>query len=66
MLVIDILVGMEAKSLNGKFLFVLVFPAESKPHGVMALQEDIWDADVDLHQTLLKRWKELKENSGHK
>lgn len=39
--------------------------AESKPHG-LALQEDIWDADVDLHQKLLRRWKELKERSGHK
>uniref|UniRef100_A0A671VBC0 Transmembrane protein 131 n=1 Tax=Sparus aurata TaxID=8175 RepID=A0A671VBC0_SPAAU len=37
----------------------------SKPHG-LALQEDIWDADVDLHQKLLRRWKELKERSGHK
>ncbi|XP_047442865.1 transmembrane protein 131 isoform X2 [Mugil cephalus] len=43
--------------------FVLKY--ESKPHG-MALQEDIWDADVDLHQKLLRRWKELKESSGHK
>ncbi|XP_077440164.1 transmembrane protein 131 isoform X2 [Vanacampus margaritifer] len=41
-----------------------VFKSESKPHG-MALQEDIWDADVDLHQKLLRRWKELKERSGH-
>lgn len=39
--------------------------AESKPQG-MVLQEDIWDADVDLHQKLLKRWKEIKERSGHK
>ncbi|CAG5861938.1 unnamed protein product [Menidia menidia] len=43
--------------------FVLKF--ESKPHG-LALQEDIWDADVDLHEKLLRRWKELKEQSGHK
>ncbi|XP_061636104.1 transmembrane protein 131 [Phyllopteryx taeniolatus] len=41
-----------------------VLKSESKPHG-MALQEDIWDADVDLHQKLLRRWKELKERSGH-
>ncbi|XP_037106097.1 transmembrane protein 131 isoform X1 [Syngnathus acus] len=41
-----------------------VFKTESKPHG-MALQEDIWDADVDLHQKLLRRWNELKERSGH-
>ncbi|XP_032382565.1 transmembrane protein 131 [Etheostoma spectabile] len=42
-----------------------VLKSESKPHG-LALQEDIWDADVDLHQKLLRRWKELKEHSGHK
>ena len=43
---------------------VCVFPAEARPHG-LALQEDIWDADVDLHQKLLRRWKELKERSSH-
>ncbi|XP_028299716.1 transmembrane protein 131 [Gouania willdenowi] len=39
-----------------------VLKSESKPHGLV-LQEDIWDADVDLHQKLLRRWKEL---SAHK
>ncbi|XP_036401411.1 transmembrane protein 131-like isoform X2 [Megalops cyprinoides] len=38
--------------------------SEHKSHGFLMV-EDIWDADVDLHQTLLKRWKELKENSQH-
>ncbi|XP_043984780.1 transmembrane protein 131 isoform X1 [Gambusia affinis] len=42
-----------------------VLKSESKPHGLV-LQEDIWDTDVDLHQKLLKRWKEIKERSGHK
>lgn len=42
-----------------------VLKSESKPHG-LALQEDIWDADVDLHQKLLRRWKELNHISGHK
>uniref|UniRef100_A0AAQ5YMV2 Transmembrane protein 131 n=1 Tax=Amphiprion ocellaris TaxID=80972 RepID=A0AAQ5YMV2_AMPOC len=42
-----------------------VLKSESKPHG-LALQEDIWDADVDLHQKLLRRWQELKERAGHK
>ncbi|XP_067369702.1 transmembrane protein 131 isoform X3 [Channa argus] len=42
-----------------------VLKSESKPHG-LALQEDIWDADVDLHQKLLRRWKELKQHSGQK
>uniref|UniRef100_A0A3Q2VK07 Transmembrane protein 131 n=1 Tax=Haplochromis burtoni TaxID=8153 RepID=A0A3Q2VK07_HAPBU len=41
-----------------------VLKSEAKPHG-LALQEDIWDADVDLHQKLLRRWKELKERSVH-
>uniref|UniRef100_A0A665TWD4 Uncharacterized protein n=1 Tax=Echeneis naucrates TaxID=173247 RepID=A0A665TWD4_ECHNA len=42
-----------------------VLKSETKPHG-LTLQEDIWDADVDLHQKLLRRWKELKERAGHK
>ncbi|XP_020486948.2 LOW QUALITY PROTEIN: transmembrane protein 131 [Labrus bergylta] len=42
-----------------------VLKSESKPHGLV-LQEDIWDADVDLHQKLLRRWRDLKERSGHK
>ncbi|XP_058885477.1 transmembrane protein 131 [Acipenser ruthenus] len=37
---------------------------ESKPHGLV-MQQDLWDADMDLHQTFHKRWRELKENSGH-
>ncbi|XP_030646920.1 transmembrane protein 131 [Chanos chanos] len=40
-----------------------VLKSEARPHG-LAMQEDIWDADVDLHQKLLKRWRELKERSG--
>lgn len=50
------------KVFKGKYFSLA---AESKPHG-LALQEDIWDADVDLHQKLLRRWKELKEHTGHK
>ncbi|KAJ8350384.1 hypothetical protein SKAU_G00255140 [Synaphobranchus kaupii] len=41
-----------------------ILKSESKPHGLL-MQEDMWDSDVDLHQTLLKRWRELRENSGH-
>ncbi|XP_005166018.2 transmembrane protein 131 isoform X1 [Danio rerio] len=41
-----------------------VLKSESRPHGLV-MQEDMWDADVDLHQRLLKRWRELKEQSGH-
>ncbi|XP_066521024.1 transmembrane protein 131 isoform X2 [Hoplias malabaricus] len=40
-----------------------VLKSEARPHS-LAMQEDIWDADVDLHQKLLKRWRELKEQSG--
>ncbi|KAG5276018.1 hypothetical protein AALO_G00127020 [Alosa alosa] len=40
-----------------------ILKSETRPHG-LAMQEDIWDADVDLHQKLLKRWSELKEQSG--
>ncbi|XP_063057580.1 transmembrane protein 131 [Engraulis encrasicolus] len=40
-----------------------IFKSEPRPHGV-AMQEDIWDTDVDLHQKLLKRWRELEERSG--
>ncbi|XP_053716578.1 transmembrane protein 131 isoform X3 [Synchiropus splendidus] len=42
-----------------------VLKSESKPHG-MVLQEDIWDSDVDLHQKLVRRWRDLNERSGHK
>ncbi|XP_038856384.1 transmembrane protein 131 [Salvelinus namaycush] len=41
-----------------------VLKSEARPHGLV-LQEDIWDADVDLHQKLLRRWRELKDRSGH-
>lgn len=41
-----------------------VLKSEARPHG-LALLEDIWDADVDLHQKLLRRWRGLKEQSGH-
>lgn len=37
--------------------------AEARTYAA-AMQEDIWDSDVDLHQKLLKRWRELKERSG--
>uniref|UniRef100_A0A673WII7 Transmembrane protein 131 n=1 Tax=Salmo trutta TaxID=8032 RepID=A0A673WII7_SALTR len=41
-----------------------VLKSEARPHGLV-LQEDVWDADVDLHQKLLRRWRELKDRSGH-
>ncbi|XP_034036534.1 transmembrane protein 131 isoform X2 [Thalassophryne amazonica] len=58
----------DASSQCGEQCYVglpFVLKSESKPHG-LALQEDIWDADVDLHQKLLRRWQELKEHLGHK
>ncbi|CAL8308866.1 unnamed protein product [Merluccius merluccius] len=41
-----------------------ILKSEAPGPGV-ALQEDMWDADVDLYQMLNKRWKQLKENSQH-
>ncbi|CAB1327669.1 unnamed protein product [Coregonus sp. 'balchen'] len=41
-----------------------VLKSESRPPG-LSMQEDMWDADVDLYQMLRRRWKELKESSGH-
>ncbi|MGH0179295.1 UNVERIFIED_CONTAM: hypothetical protein FKN15_001387 [Acipenser sinensis] len=56
---------------GGQCVFVFALPSqcrggsgESKPHGLV-MQQDLWDADMDLHQTFHKRWRELKENSGH-
>lgn len=42
---------------------MVMFAAEVRPH-IPAMLEDILDSDIDLHQRLLKRWKELKEQSG--
>uniref|UniRef100_A0A6Q2XFU1 Transmembrane protein 131 n=1 Tax=Esox lucius TaxID=8010 RepID=A0A6Q2XFU1_ESOLU len=41
-----------------------VLKSENKPPA-LSMQEDMWDLDVDLYQVLRKRWKELKESSGH-
>ncbi|KAJ3584518.1 hypothetical protein NHX12_015013 [Muraenolepis orangiensis] len=41
-----------------------ILKSEAPGPGV-SLQEDMWDADVDLYQMLNKRWKQLKENSQH-
>uniref|UniRef100_A0A8C5C2I5 Transmembrane protein 131 n=1 Tax=Gadus morhua TaxID=8049 RepID=A0A8C5C2I5_GADMO len=42
-----------------------ILKCESTPGPGLALQEDMWDADVDLYQMLNKRWKALKESSQH-
>uniref|UniRef100_A0A673XTG3 Transmembrane protein 131 n=1 Tax=Salmo trutta TaxID=8032 RepID=A0A673XTG3_SALTR len=41
-----------------------VLKSESRPPG-LSMQEDMWDVDVDLYQMLRRRWKVLKESSGH-
>ncbi|XP_061287570.1 transmembrane protein 131 isoform X2 [Bos javanicus] len=46
----------------------LPFLSKSEPRvqpGI-AMQEDAWDTDWDLHQSLFKGWMGIKENSGHK
>ncbi|XP_059515019.1 transmembrane protein 131 isoform X2 [Myotis daubentonii] len=40
--------------------------SEPKVQPGIAMQEDTWDADWDLHQSLFKGWMGIKENSGHK
>uniref|UniRef100_A0A4W5M2F1 Transmembrane protein 131 n=1 Tax=Hucho hucho TaxID=62062 RepID=A0A4W5M2F1_9TELE len=40
------------------------FVLKCEPPG-LSMQEDMWDADVDLYQMLRRRWKALKESSGH-
>uniref|UniRef100_A0A4W5K0J3 Transmembrane protein 131 n=1 Tax=Hucho hucho TaxID=62062 RepID=A0A4W5K0J3_9TELE len=39
------------------------FVLKCEPPG-LSMQEDMWDADVDLYQMLRRRWKALKESSG--
>ncbi|XP_007957641.1 transmembrane protein 131 [Orycteropus afer afer] len=40
--------------------------SEPKVQPGVAMQEDMWEADWDLHQSLFKGWMGIKENSGHK
>ncbi|XP_064227985.1 transmembrane protein 131-like [Aotus nancymaae] len=40
--------------------------SEPKVQPGVAMQEDMWDADWDLHQSLFKSWTGIKENSGHR
>lgn len=40
--------------------------AEPKVQPGVAMQEDLWDADWDLHQSLFKAWMGIKENAGHR
>ncbi|XP_056156989.1 transmembrane protein 131-like isoform X2 [Lampris incognitus] len=41
-----------------------ILKSEPRPPGLF-MQEDSWDADVDLYQMLRKRWKQLKDDSQH-
>ncbi|XP_024599464.1 transmembrane protein 131 isoform X4 [Neophocaena asiaeorientalis asiaeorientalis] len=53
----------------GDYCYVgLPFLSKSEPkvQPGIAMQEDAWDADWDLHQSLFKGWMGIKENSGHK
>ncbi|NWQ69965.1 TM131 protein, partial [Neopipo cinnamomea] len=40
--------------------------SESKVQHSIAMQEDAWDSDWDLHENLFKEWTEIKENSSHR
>uniref|UniRef100_A0A5F9C9X7 Transmembrane protein 131 n=1 Tax=Oryctolagus cuniculus TaxID=9986 RepID=A0A5F9C9X7_RABIT len=40
--------------------------SEPKVQPGVAMQEDMWDADWDLHQSLFKAWMGIKESSGHR
>ncbi|XP_035266015.1 transmembrane protein 131-like isoform X1 [Anguilla anguilla] len=57
----------DASSQCGDHCYVgLPFQMKSEAKSTaFVMQEDKWDSDVDFHQTLLKRWKEMKENLGH-
>ncbi|NWR31468.1 TM131 protein, partial [Tachuris rubrigastra] len=39
---------------------------ESKVQHSIAMQEDAWDSDWDLHENLFREWTEIKENSSHR
>ncbi|XP_075567288.1 transmembrane protein 131 isoform X3 [Pelecanus crispus] len=40
--------------------------SESKVQHSVAMQEDAWDSDWDLHENLFKEWTEIRENSSHR
>ncbi|XP_039728432.1 transmembrane protein 131 isoform X2 [Pteropus medius] len=40
--------------------------SEAKVQPGAAMQEEMWDADWSLHQSLFKGWMEIKDNSGHR
>ncbi|XP_045139766.1 transmembrane protein 131 [Echinops telfairi] len=40
--------------------------SEPKIQPGAAMQEDLWETDWDLHQSLFKGWMAIKENAGHR
>ncbi|NXA40959.1 TM131 protein, partial [Eudromia elegans] len=40
--------------------------SESKIQHNLAMQEDTWDSDWDLHENLYRGWMEIKDNSSHR
>lgn len=44
----------------------LFVTAESKVQHSIAMQEDSWDSDWDLHENLFRDWTEIKENASHR
>ncbi|XP_006244917.1 transmembrane protein 131 isoform X1 [Rattus norvegicus] len=40
--------------------------SEPKVQPGVAMQEDLWDADWEAHQSLFKAWMGIKENAGHR
>ncbi|XP_054829376.1 transmembrane protein 131 isoform X3 [Eublepharis macularius] len=39
--------------------------SESKLQHSMSMQEDAWDSDWDLHESLFKEWIGIRDHSGH-
>ncbi|XP_075446661.1 transmembrane protein 131 isoform X2 [Ascaphus truei] len=39
--------------------------SEPKTQHPLAMQEDAWDSDWDIHENLYKRWSEIRENSDN-
>ncbi|XP_069492683.1 transmembrane protein 131 [Ambystoma mexicanum] len=42
-----------------------LFKSEPKVQHILAMQEDIWDSDWELHENLFRKWTEVKESSSH-
>ncbi|XP_030304856.1 transmembrane protein 131 isoform X2 [Calypte anna] len=40
--------------------------SEPKVQYSIAMQEDAWDSDWDLHENLFKEWTEIRDNSSHR